>query len=473
MNQPTTDASADPNAPQPAEKRPVVRALIEALPEGTVLLGSDVTERSAGIWRTDHLKAQVLVRPKTTEEVSLALQICFEHHQSVVPQGGLTGLVEGGLTEPQDIVLSTERMTQIEEVSADERTLTVQAGVILQTIQETAAEHGLMFPLDLGGRGSCTIGGNLATNAGGNRVIRYGMARDMVLGLEAVLADGTIISSMNHMIKNNAGFDLKQWFLGTEGTLGIITRAVLRCREEVSEAPTALVAVSSFDGLIAFLKHMDQGLRGHLSAFEVMWNNFYTLVTTPPAVNQAPLSSEWPYYVLVEAMGSTEDQFSEVLTQAIETSLVEDAVLAQSSQQQASLWALRDDVAQAFQFAPVFLFDVSLRLPQMAAYVEAVNAALEARFEQPRNFVLGHVGDGNIHFAIAVGDDSAEDRAGVEAAVYAPLEALKGSVSAEHGIGLEKKPYLHLVRSEAEINLMRSIKQAMDPRNILNPGKVL
>lgn len=472
MNKPTTDVSTDPNAQLSVTERPVVRALIEALPEGTVLLGSDVTERSAGIWRTDHLKAQVLVRPKTTEEVSLALQICFEHHQSVVPQGGLTGLVEGGLTEPQDIVLSTERMTEIEEISADERTITAQAGVILQTLQETAAEHGLMFPLDLGGRGSCTIGGNLATNAGGNRVIRYGMARDMVLGLEVVLADGTVISSMNHMIKNNAGYDLKQWFLGTEGTLGIITKAVLRCREEVVNAPTALVAISSFDALIAFLKHADQGLRGHLSAFEVMWKNYYMLVTTAPAKNHAPLASQWPYYVLVEAMGSDENQLSEVLAEAIEASLVEDAVLAQSSQQQENLWALRDDVAQAFQFAPVFLFDVSLRLSQMESYVEAVNLALAEGFENPRNFVLGHVGDGNIHFAIAVGGDSAEDRAGVEAAVYAPLEALKGSVSAEHGIGLEKKPYLHLVRSEAEIELMRTIKRAMDPRDILNPGKV-
>lgn len=472
MEKLTTDEPSADTSIVPIADRPVVLALIKALPQGTVLLGGDVTGRSAGIWRTDHLKAQVLVRPKTTEEVSLALKICFEHHQSVVPQGGLTGLVEGGLTEPQDIVLSTERMTDIEEVSADERTLTVQAGVVLQTIQETAAQHGLMFPLDLGGRGSCTIGGNLSTNAGGNRVIRYGMARDMVLGLEVVLADGTVISSMNHMIKNNAGYDLKQWFLGTEGTLGIITRAVLRCREEVVDAPTALVAISSFDALIAFLKHADQGLRGHLSAFEVMWHNYYTLVTTPPANSHAPLSSQWPYYVLVEAMGSDENQFSDVLASAIEASLVEDAVLAQSSQQQASLWALRDDVAQTFQFAPVFLFDVSLRLPQMESYVAAVNLALAERFENPRNFVLGHVGDGNIHFAIAVGGDSAEDRAGVEAAVYAPLEALKGSVSAEHGIGLEKKPYLHLVRSEAEINLMRTIKRAMDPRDILNPGKV-
>ncbi len=171
-----------------------------------------------------------------------------------MPHGGLTGLVEGALTQPLDIVLSTERLNVIEEISASERTMVVQAGVMLQSVQEAAASEGLMFPLDLGSRGSCTLGGNLSTNAGGNRVIRYGMARDMVLGLEAVMADGTVISSMNRMIKNNAGYDLKQWFLGTEGTLGIITRAVLRCREEVTTAPTALVAINSFDALVSVLK---------------------------------------------------------------------------------------------------------------------------------------------------------------------------------------------------------------------------
>ena len=198
----TSTASADKALNQ--AQRPVVQALMAALPKGTVILGGAVTERSAGIWRSDQIQAQVLVRPKTTEEVSCALRICHEHHQSVVPHGGLTGLVEGALTQPLDIVLSTERLNVIEEISASERTMVVQAGVMLQSVQEAAASEGLMFPLDLGSRGSCTLGGNLSTNAGGNRVIRYGMARDMVLGLEAVMADGTVISSMNRMIKNNA-----------------------------------------------------------------------------------------------------------------------------------------------------------------------------------------------------------------------------------------------------------------------------
>ncbi len=468
MNPPTdpTDARLATN------QRPVVAALLNALPAGTVLLDSAVTERSAGIWRSDQVLAQVLVRPKTTEEVSCALRICHEYHQGVVPHGGLTGLVEGALTQPLDIVLSTERMNVIEEISASERTMVVQAGVMLQRVQDAAANEGLMFPLDLGSRGSCTIGGNLSTNAGGNRVIRYGMARDMVLGLEAVMADGTIISSMNRMIKNNAGYDLKQWFLGTEGTLGIITRAVLRCREEVIAAPTALVAINTFDALVAFLKQLDRGLAGNLSAFEVMWQNFYQLVTQPPATNQQPLNGDAAYYVLVEAMGASQDQLEIILEQALEATLITDAVVSQSSQQTDQLWGLRDDVAQTFQFAPVFLFDVSLRLSEMAGYVDAVNAGLSARFDAPKNFVLGHVGDGNLHFAIAVGGNGPAQRKGVEAAVYEPLKAIGGSVSAEHGVGLEKKPYLHFVRDDAEIQLMRTIKSAMDPRGILNPGKI-
>ena len=466
----TSTASADKALNQ--AQRPVVQALMAALPKGTVILGSAVTERSAGIWRSDQIQAQVLVRPKTTEEVSCALRICHEHHQSVVPHGGLTGLVEGALTQPLDIVLSTERLNVIEEISASERTMVVQAGVMLQSVQEAAASEGLMFPLDLGSRGSCTLGGNLSTNAGGNRVIRYGMARDMVLGLEAVMADGTVISSMNRMIKNNAGYDLKQWFLGTEGTLGIITRAVLRCREEVTTAPTALVAINSFDALVAFLKQLDRGLAGNLSAFEVMWQNFYQLVTQPPAPNQRPRQDDAAYYVLVEAMGAAQEQLEAILEQALEAELIVDAVVSQSSQQTDQLWGLRDDVAQTFQFSPVFLFDVSLRLSEMARYVDAVNAGLAARFDAPKNFVLGHVGDGNLHFAIAVGGDSRAQREGVEAAVYEPLKAIQGSVSAEHGVGLEKKPYLHFVRDEAEVQLMRTIKAAMDPRGILNPGKI-
>ena len=221
-----------------------------------------------------------------------------------------------------------------------------------------------------------------------------------------------------------------------------------------------------------FLKHADGGLGGNLSAFEVMWNNYYQLVTTPPAQNSAPMAADYPYYVLVEGMGATDEAMAAMLNDALEAQYVADAVIAQSQAQVQGLWALRDDVEQAFRVGPVFLFDVSLRLPHMEAYVEEVDRALHARFANVHNFVLGHVGDGNIHFAISVGDESLTARRGVEACVYTPLESLGGSVSAEHGIGLEKKPYLSLSRSATELALMRTVKQALDPKHLLNPGKI-
>ncbi|MGD8832297.1 MAG: FAD-binding oxidoreductase, partial [Pseudomonadales bacterium] len=272
----------------------VVEELIDTLGPDGVLTGEAVTARAAGIWRSDPIQAKAILRPRSTEEVSRALSICNAHGQAVIAHGGLTGLVQSAITSPDDVALSLERMNRIEEINPVDRTMVVQSGVVLQTLQEAAEEHGLMFPLDLGGRGSCTIGGNISTNAGGNRVVRFGMTRDMVLGLEAVLADGTVVSSMNQMIKNNAGYDLKQLFIGTEGSLGVVTRAVLRLREKPADIATMFVAVDEFGKLAGFLKHMDAALGGGLSAFEVMWNNFYRLVTTEPATNQPPISQDYP-----------------------------------------------------------------------------------------------------------------------------------------------------------------------------------
>lgn len=450
----------------------LIDALIQTLGADCVLLNDDVTSRSAGVWRSDTVQASVLVRPRTTEQVSQAMALCHAHDQTVVAHGGLTGLVESALTKPSDVVISLERMQQIEEINPLERTVVVQSGVVLQTLQETVAEQGLMFPLDLGARGSCTVGGNISTNAGGNRVIRYGMTRDMVLGLEVVLADGTVVSAMNQMIKNNAGYDLKHMFIGSEGTLGIVTRAVLRCRSLVDTQPTVLVGVESFDDLTHFLQHMDTGLRGNLSAFEVMWNNYYTLVTTPPAQNQPPLAASYPYYVLVEAIGAEDVLMEQVLAEALEAELIADAVLAKSESQRQQIWALRDDVEQAFQYAPVFVFDVSLRIPFMEDYVRQVDEGLSKAFDKVRNFTLGHMGDGNLHFVVSVGDGSDAARRTVERCVYEPLASIGGSVSAEHGVGLEKKPYLNICRSTEEIELMRCVKRALDPKGLLNPGKV-
>ncbi|MDH3641717.1 MAG: FAD-binding oxidoreductase, partial [Gammaproteobacteria bacterium] len=401
-----------------------------------------------------------------------ALAICNARGQSVIPHGGLTGLVKSADTAPNDIALSLERMNQIEEINPVDRTMVVQSGVILQLLQEAADEHELMFPLDLGGRGSCTIGGNISTNAGGNRVIRYGMTRDMVLGLEAVLADGTIVSSMNQMIKNNAGYDLKQLFIGTEGSLGVVTRAVLRLREKPTSQSTLLVAVDEFSKLSRFLKHMDAALGGALSAFEVMWNNFYTLVTTAPAENQAPITQDYPYYVLVEAMGSDDATVEAAMAEAYEMELLVDAVIAQSEAQRLQLWALRDSVEQCARYAPIYTFDVSMRISQMEGYLAEVNERLESRYTEVNNFTFGHMGDGNLHLVISVGQGGPEIRRSVESCVYEPLAGIQGSVSAEHGVGLEKKPYLDVSRNPQEIELMRTIKKALDPKCILNPGKI-
>jgi FAD/FMN-containing dehydrogenase len=437
-----------------------------------VLTGADVTGRSAGIWRRDTIRAKALVRARSTEDVSRALAICHAHGQRVIAHGGLTGLVHGGDTTPDDVVISLERMNRIEEIDPIDRTAVVQSGVVLQALQEEADRHGLLYPLDLGGRGSCTIGGNISTNAGGNRVIRYGMTRDMVLGVEAVLADGTVVSSMNRMIKNNAGYDLKQLFIGTEGSLGIVTRAVVRLREKPTTQATLFVAVEDFSRLGRLLKTMDARLAGTLSAFEVMWNNFYVLVTTAPAKSQPPLPQTYPYYVLIEALGADDALVQSTLEAAYEEGLVADAVVAQSEAQRLALWGMRDDVEQTFRYSPAFTFDVSLRISRMENYVAEVNRRLGAAYGQYTLFTFGHMGDGNLHFVIGAGTPTLEVRRKVEAAVYEPLRAIGGSVSAEHGVGLEKKPYLDISRHPAEIELMRAVKRALDPKGILNPGKI-
>ena len=455
----------------------IATLLRSAVGADAVLTGDDVQRRSAGIWGPDRqLQAEILVRPADTAGVASILAICNDRSQSVVIHGGLTGVVDGAQAGSADVVLSTERMTRIEDVDPLGATMTVQAGVPLQVVQEHAAEHDLMFPLDLGARGTATIGGNAATNAGGNRVIRYGMVRSMILGLEAVLADGTVLSSMNRMLKNNAGYDLKHLFIGTEGTLGVVTRLVLRLVQPPSSQDTALVAMRDFEQVTGFLRYMDAGLGGTLSAYEVLWQDFYKLVTSQRTDRQAPLEADYPYFVLVEALGSDQQsdsaRFQQVLSEAFDQQLVSDAVLAKSQAERDALWAIRDDVVQLLELKPVFLFDVSLPISAAEAYVRGVRDALTEAWPEPRLFVFGHLGDGNIHLAISAGPEDGAARPAVERIVYEPLTQLAGSISGEHGIGLEKKPYLSWCRSEAEIELMKALKKSLDPRRILNPGKI-
>lgn len=454
----------------------LIQKLKSVVGEKNVLTGDDVSNRKAGFWNDAGIKAVAIVRPSSTEEVSAILKMCHDAGQSVVTHGGLTNMTEATHSNEKDLVLSLERMRNIEEIDPVGRTMTVQSGVVLQTAQEAAAEHDLMVTLDLGARGSCNIGGNLSTNAGGNKVIRYGMARDMVLGLEAVLADGTIISSMNKMIKNNAGYDLKHLFIGAEGTLGVITRAVLRLREAPQSENTAFVAFETFDQVGQFLRHMDRSLAGTLSAFEVMWNNFYNLMTNAPATNKAPLPQNYPYYCLVEMLGGNHDAdaalFLKTIEAALEQGLLVDAAIASSSSQSQAMWDIRDDMEQLIKFQPMYNFDISMPFKHMEKYCTHVKEVLDNTFDDYVIFNWGHIGDNNLHFLVHVPNGTEETHLQVEKIFYEPLREIGGSISAEHGIGMEKIQFLDISRSESEINLMRTLKRAMDPKGILNRGKV-
>lgn len=450
--------------------------LRDALGDDGVLVGDEVTARAGDGSGTVPCAARAVLRPRTTEQLSAALSACHGANQPVVPQGGLTGLVGGGVAGDLEVAITLERMTDIEEIDPVGRTMTVQAGAALQSIQEAAEVEGLLFPLDLGARGSCTIGGNVATNAGGNRTIRYGMTRDSVLGLEAVLADGTVLSSLNKMVKNNAGYDLKHLFVGSEGTLGIVTRVVLRLERRPRSHNCALLAVPGFTEVTSLLRKLEEELGGSMSAFEVMWREFYELVTGPQARTAPPIPHGDPYYVLVEAFGARQEedaaQFEEALGDCMEAGLIGDAVLGKSKAERDEIWALRDDVEQLNHLAPIFTFDVSLRIADMEVYVGEVKTALNERWPGSDCVVFGHLGDGNLHVVVGVGDGSPEARNAVEDIVYGRLEPIGGSVSAEHGIGFEKRAHLGRSRTPEEIALMKTLKRTLDPRGILNPGRV-
>ena len=441
-----------------------------------LVLNEDLSGRAAGYRHPDKtLEAKVLVRPANTEEVSKVLELCNNAGQAVVSHGGLTGLVDGNVAGPDEVILSMERMRAIEEIDPASATMTVQTGVTLQTVQEAAEEAGFFFPLDLGGRGSATLGGNISTNAGGNRVLRYGMARDMVLGLEAVRADGTILSSLGKIIKDNAGYNLKHMFIGSEGTLGVVTRLVLRLRPKPASQQTAFLALEEFDKLPQLLNFCNSRSGGTTSAFEVMWRDYFQLVTSRPGAAK-PLSPDYPFYVLTEMMGGDPetdgDRFEAMLAAAMEEGLLVDAVIAKSEGERQAMWALRDDVESLREWGPTIGFDVGLPIATMPDYLDEIDQPIVAQWPERRRAVFGHLGDGNLHIVYAVGENGANAKKVIDDAVYHPLASRGGTVSAEHGIGLSKKDYLEVSRSPAEIDLMRQLKAMMDPNNILNPGKI-
>ena len=457
----------------------IVTELRRVLGEDAVLDRAALAGRARNHWDPAPLEARALVRPRNTQEVSTVLRLCHAAAQSVVVHGGLTGVCDGDRATGEDIVLSLERMAAIEEVDPMGRTATVQAGCPLYALQQAAEAHGLLFPLDLGARGSCTLGGNAATNAGGINVIRYGMMRALVLGLEAVLADGTVISAMNHMLKNNSGYDLKQLFIGSEGTLGVVTRLVVMLKERPISTNTALLAVDGADRLLRLLRATDRRLGATLSSFEAMWGDYYR-AATEAGWRHSPLGREHEFYVIVEARGADPQEdaprFEAVMQAVHEDGLIVDAVLPKSESEREHIWAIRENFDAVLQRKPLFLYDISLPLRQMLPYVEELKQQLRALWPHSEFFALGHLGDGNLHFFIAPHSDSADEatlHARCDRAVYQPLQARGGSVSAEHGIGLQKKVWLGMSRSQSEIALMKTLKRALDPTAILNPGKVI
>ena len=431
----------------------------------------DLQGRGAGIWDQRPLQALALIRPKNTEEVASVLKTCNQAGQSVIAVGGMTGLAGAHHSTSQDILLSLERMNKIEEIDSHARTMTVEAGAILQNVQEAAADKNLMFALDLGARASCTIGGNIATNAGGIRVLRYGMMRELVLGLEVVLADGSVVSSMFKVLKNNTGYDLRQLFTGSEGTLAVITRAVLRLHEIPKSIDSALLAVPNWAQVMQLMRDYDAALSGRLAAYEVLWQNFYELNTGTFSNLTPPLETAEPYYVLIDVFNCDRDTLEELLTTQLGNNQITDGILASSEGERQQLWQIRENFEpEQNRFDVIYGYDISLPIEAMEDYVDEVTLTLKHRFNDSELFSYGHIADGNLHFSIAPGMKASFTE--VNDIVYSPLQNLGGSISAEHGIGLEKKPYLKLTRSETEINLMRRIKQTLDPQGILNPGKL-
>jgi FAD/FMN-containing dehydrogenase len=457
----------------------ILHDLVRAAGDGQVSTGEAIEPRYLGDWmvRIAGGAPLAVVRPRTTAEVASVLRACHAAGVPVVPQGGLTGLAGGATPVNGCVVLSLERMTGVEEIDPAAATMTVLAGTPLQAVQEAAWNAGFFFPLDLGARGSCQIGGNVATNAGGNRVIRYGMTRDLVLGLEAVLADGTVLTSLNKLLKNNAGPDIRQLFIGSEGTLGVITRVVLRLHPQPGSQSVAFCALDGYDEVVALLQLARTSLGHTLSAFEMMWPDFYAMVTAPGTGIAPPLPATAAAYVLVESMGASAAQdaarFEEMLAEALERGIITEGVVAQSAAEARSFWRVRDASGDFPRLLwPNVAFDLGIPTRHIGQFILACGRAIRERWPGARTAFFGHIGDSNLHLNLNVreGEQPEDD---IDAVVYNCVRDWHGSVSAEHGIGLLKRPYLSYSRTPEEIAVMRTLKQALDPRGILNPGKVL
>jgi FAD/FMN-containing dehydrogenase len=440
---------------------------------GVVLTGDAIPERHySDATRHAPCRPLAVVRPTSTEQVASALRLCNAHRCPVVPQGGLTGLAGGAVPTGNSVALSLERLVGVTQVDTAASTLTTSAGTTLEAVQQAAENAGLRYPVDLGARGSCQIGGNIATNAGGHAVIRHGMTRDQVLGLEVVLADGRVLDLMNTMIKNNAGYDLKQNFIGSEGTLGIVTRAVLRLGPVLGETHTLLCAADDYAGAVRLL-HRLRGSGLALEAFEVMWQDFYAMSCSWLKA-APPLDATFPLYVLCELEGD-ESRVQRVLELALAEREISDAVLAGSKAQARQLWKIREATAEFPSRLAAINFDISLPIAIIGDFAATIREKLNERWRGCRSVFFGHIGDSNLHLTVdgnSLTGNNATAYHEVESLVYDLVGARRGSVSAEHGIGLLKREFLHHSVTDENLATMRTIKHALDPRGILNPGKV-
>jgi FAD/FMN-containing dehydrogenase len=454
------------------------KQLTEIVGAENCLTGADIGPRYAqDLWGSDRKgDPQLVVRPGSTAEVSQILRLCTELGVPVVPQGGMTGLVSGGVPSHDELVLSLERMNRVEDFDGSTRTMTVQAGCTLATVQDLAAAQGLMFPLDVAPRAAATIGGTIATNAGGLRVLLYGMMRELVLGLEVVLADGTVVNGLHKLVKNNAGHDLKQLFIGTEGTLGIVTRATLRLRPAPQCRFAAMCGVVDLDAALDLLHRLQAALPGMVSAFEAIWDKAYEVLLPVREEITLPLKKVHPIAVLIEVSGVDATRDLDRLRRALDdcADIVKECTVATSPAEVSVLWTARERIPkEILQMQPLFGFDISLPTGLLERYLDEVRDELRRHWPGVKLLVFGHLGDGNVHIAVVTGELTRERKSVVEHIVYGAVRRHGGSISAEHGIGFEKLPYLHYSRTAEEIALMRLLKQTLDPRGILSPGRIL
>ena len=434
-------------------------------------------------WRdTYHGKTLLMVSPANTAQVSAVIKACATEQTAVVPQGGNTGLCGGAIPDEsgEQVLLSLSRMNAIRSIEANDFSMIVEAGCILADVQAEARKAARLFPLSLAAEGSCQIGGNLSTNAGGINVLRYGSARAQVLGLEVVLADGTIWNGLRGLRKDNAGYDIKQLFIGSEGTLGVITAANLRLYPEVGLTQTAIIVVESPTGAVELLAHLRASLADQLQAFELMPGRAMRYLQRHRPEVSIPFDGDHSWYVLLESsLRDDVEALEAALATALEMELGSDVVIAKNISEQEALWRIRHSISEVQKLEGVSLkHDVSVPVGKIGAFIEAAEAAVLKLMPDARIVAFGHVGDGNVHFNVSQpttsdGEDFREKAAEIGKLIYDVVSEFDGSISAEHGIGQAKRDVLLKYKDEEEIAVMKSIKAALDPDNILNPGKVL